>query len=89
MPCGGVVVMQSLPTRRTQQLPHAGESLALGFMGGSGGVNFEEVAAAALFFAPPDASRSTIENYGALHWTTAWPRLRDKLGEDDDAATGR
>jgi hypothetical protein len=126
-----VVVMQSLRTRRNQPLPHAGESMAMGFLGGSGGVNFEAVAAAAIFFAPLTASRDTVfdgigrgigrvavhelmheilgassghndldtnsyeygspdrhaQYYGALHWTSAWPRLRDKLGEDDGAAT--
>jgi hypothetical protein len=41
-------------------LPNAGESMALGFLGGSGGVSFDLVALKAIQYAPQGASRRTI-----------------------------
>jgi hypothetical protein len=109
--------------RRRGPLPNAGESMALGFMGGVGGVSFDAVTLKAVQYAPPRASRQQIiegigrgigrvavhefahqilnaaalhndadENsyeypspdraaqyYGELHWSTARPRLEQRL----------
>ena len=119
-----VAVMRSLPSRSNMALPHAGESLAMGFMGGAGAVDFEFVAFSAMHFAVPGAPRAAVvegigrgvgrvaihefmhqilgnaiahndqdinsyeygnperrsQYYGDLHWTTALPLLRQKLG---------
>jgi hypothetical protein len=119
-----VAVMRSLPPRDHMALPHAGESLAMGFMGGSGAVDFEFVAYQAVHYAAPGAPRTAVvegigrgvgrvaihefmhqilgnaiahndrdvnsyeygnperqsQYYGDLHWTTALPLLRQKLG---------
>ena len=53
-----VAVMRSLRDRGP--LPNAGESMALGFLGGSGGVSFDLVALKAIQYAPQGASRRTI-----------------------------
>jgi hypothetical protein len=53
-----VVVVRSL--LRRGPLPNAGESMPLGFMGGSGGVSFDLVALKAIQYAPEGASRQTI-----------------------------
>ena len=50
-----VEVLRSLPRRGP--LPRAGESLALGSLGGAGGVDFTFVAVLAVRYAPPGASR--------------------------------
>jgi hypothetical protein len=55
-----VAVLRSLPTRRNLDRPHAGESLAMGFLGGSGSVGFDFVAFEAVRFAAPDESRQGI-----------------------------
>lgn len=55
-----VRVMRSLPTAKNQALPRAGESRALGMLGGSGAVGFEFVAFNAIHFAPAGASRQTV-----------------------------
>ena len=60
-----VTVLRSLPTRRSTDRPHAGESLAMGFLGGSGAVGFDFVVFQAVHFASPDESRQdTIEGIG-------------------------
>jgi hypothetical protein len=41
-------------------LPNAGESVSLGWMGGTGAVSFELVSLKAIQYAPADASRQTI-----------------------------
>jgi hypothetical protein len=46
--------------RRRGPLPNAGESMALGFMGGVGGVSFDAVTLKAVQYAPPRASRQQI-----------------------------
>ena len=53
-----VAVMRSL--RGRGPLPNAGESMPLGFMGGSGGVSFDLVALKAVQYAPEGASRQAI-----------------------------
>ena len=53
-----VAVMRSL--RGRGPLPNAGESMPLGFLGGSGGVSFDLVALKAVQYAPDGASRQTI-----------------------------
>jgi hypothetical protein len=53
-----VEVLRSLPRRGP--LPRAGESLALGSLGGAGAVDFTFVAVLALRYAPLSASRQTI-----------------------------
>ena len=53
-----VEVVRSL--RAKGPLPNAGESMPLGFMGGSGAVSFDIVALKALEYAPPGATRKTI-----------------------------
>jgi len=55
-----VAVLRTLPSRGNRALPHAGESLAMGFMGGTGAVDFEFVAFTALHFAPDPAARPAI-----------------------------
>lgn len=119
-----VAVLRALPERDNMALPHAGESLAMGVLGGRGSVGFDFVAYQAVHYAPADAARADIiagigrgvgrvavhefmhqmlgvsnahddtdvnsyeygrpdrpsQYYGELHWTTALPRLRRKLG---------
>jgi len=53
-----VAVTRSL--RGRGPLPNAGESMPLGFLGGSGGVSFDLVALKAIQYAPQGASRQTI-----------------------------
>jgi hypothetical protein len=53
-----VEVVRSLRPR--SPLPNAGESMPLGFMGGSGAVSFDLVALKAIQYAPPGATRQTI-----------------------------
>jgi hypothetical protein len=53
-----VAVVRSLVRRGP--LPNAGESMPLGFLGGSGGVSFDLVALKAIQYAPDGASRQTI-----------------------------
>ena len=53
-----VEVLRSLPRRGP--LPRAGESLALGSLGGAGGVDFTFVAVLAVRYAPPGAPRQAI-----------------------------
>jgi hypothetical protein len=55
-----VQVLQSLPVRRNKQLPIAGESLALGLLGGTGTVGFDIVATKAIRYAPDGASRQRV-----------------------------
>ena len=55
-----VEVLQSLPVREHQPLPHAGESLALGILGGTGAVGFDIVALKAIQYAPISASRQRV-----------------------------
>jgi hypothetical protein len=55
-----VKVVQSLPVRPGQALPNAGESLALGALGGIGEIGFDIVSRRALFYAPTGASRGRI-----------------------------
>jgi hypothetical protein len=58
-----VVVVRSLAQTRSarrQRLPAAAESIAMGFLGGSGAVDFDMVTTAAVQFAPLDASRQEI-----------------------------
>jgi hypothetical protein len=55
-----VAVLRSLPTRLNQERPHAGESLAMGFLGGSGAVGFDFVTFEAVHLASPDESRQGI-----------------------------
>jgi hypothetical protein len=55
-----VQVVASLPARVHQALPKAGESVALGMLGGTGGVGFDLVALNAIRYAPAGASRQTI-----------------------------
>jgi hypothetical protein len=55
-----VKVVQSLPARNGQPLPNAGESLALGILGGTGAIGFDFVAREALHYAPAGASRRTM-----------------------------
>jgi hypothetical protein len=53
-----VAVMRSLRARGP--LPNAGESMPLGFMGGSGAVSFDLVALKAIQYAPSGATRQAI-----------------------------
>ena len=55
-----VAVLRSLPTRRNLDRPPAGESLAMGFLGGSGAVGFDFVAFKAVQFAASNESRRGI-----------------------------
>jgi hypothetical protein len=55
-----VRVRQSFERRRWQKLPIAGETFALGPLGGRSTVNFTEVLMAAIAHAPPDATRQII-----------------------------
>ena len=55
-----VRVMPMLPTGKNQALPRAGESLALGMLGGTGAVGFDFVSFNAVQFAPAGASRQTV-----------------------------
>jgi hypothetical protein len=58
-----VAVVQSLAARRSQNrinLPAAGESVAMGFLGGTGAVDADMVATEALYYAPPETSRYII-----------------------------
>jgi hypothetical protein len=55
-----VQVVSSLPPRSNQSLPKAGQSLALGMLGGTGAVGCDLVALNAIRYAPPGASRQTI-----------------------------
>jgi hypothetical protein len=55
-----VQVMASLPARAHSALPKAGESLALGILGGTGAVGFDLVALNAIRYAPEGAARQTI-----------------------------
>jgi hypothetical protein len=55
-----VQVMASLPTTAHSALPKAGESLALGILGGTGAVGFDLVALNAIRYAPEGATRPTI-----------------------------
>jgi hypothetical protein len=55
-----VRVRQSLERRRKQLLPNAGETLALGPLGGRSEVNFLEVVSAAIAHAPPGTTRPTL-----------------------------
>jgi hypothetical protein len=55
-----VQVMASLPARANAALPKAGESVALGILGGTGAVGFDLVALNAIRYAPDGASRQTI-----------------------------
>ena len=117
-----VGVLHTLPPRRRS--PNAGESVALGPLGGLGNVDFVLVALTAIRYAPPDATRPAVvegigrgigrvaahefghqilgadfahdkvdvnsyeypspdrasQYYGELHWTTAGPLLRQKMG---------
>jgi hypothetical protein len=53
-------VLQSLPVTMNQQRPSAGQSLALGFLGGTGAIGFDVVALEAIRYAPTGASRPRI-----------------------------
>jgi hypothetical protein len=53
-----IEVVRSLPARGP--LPNAGESMPLGFMGGSGAVSFDLVAIKAIEYAPAGATRQTM-----------------------------
>jgi hypothetical protein len=55
-----VAVLRNLPTRRNTDRPRAGESLAMGFLGGSGAVGFDFVAFEAENLASPNESRQGI-----------------------------
>jgi len=54
-----VAVVRSLPGRG-RPLPSAGESIAMGFMGGAGAVSFDLVSRKAVQYAPAGASRLTM-----------------------------
>jgi hypothetical protein len=119
-----IAVVRSLPNRASQALPRAGESIALGPLGGGGTVACDIIVRKAMQFAPDGATRVQLieavgrgvgrtavhelvhqmlgaagthndadpdsyehgssdrasQFYGTLHWTTALPLLRDKLG---------
>ena len=119
-----VAVLRSMPERQNKALPRAGESLAMGFLGGRGTVGVDFVAFQAVHYAPADGNRADIiagigrgigrvaihefmhqmlghsiadddvdpnsyeygrpdrrsQYYGELHWTSALPLLRKKLG---------
>ena len=53
-------VRQSLQRRPGQKLPNAGETLAMGPLGGRSGVDFTEVVMAAIAHAPPGALRQAL-----------------------------
>jgi hypothetical protein len=53
-----IQVVRSLPAKGP--LPNAGESMPLGFMGGSGAVSFDLVALKAIEYAPAGATREVI-----------------------------
>lgn len=55
-----VRVRRELERRRSQRLPNAGETFALGVLGPRSAVNFTEVVMAAIAHAPPGASRQTL-----------------------------
>jgi hypothetical protein len=55
-----VEVLQSLPVRMNQQLPNAGESLALGVFGCTGAVAFDLVALKTIQYTPTGASRQRV-----------------------------
>jgi hypothetical protein len=55
-----VRVIASIPARRNQALPKAGESIALGMLGGTGTVGFDIVSLDAIRYAPPGINRSAI-----------------------------
>ena len=57
-----VRVMPMLPTAKNQALPRAGESLALGMLGGTGAVGFDFVTFNAVQFAPAGASRQAVRD---------------------------
>jgi len=87
-----VAVLRTLPSRENRALPHAGESLAMGFMGGTGAVDFEFVAFSALHFAPDPAARpAVLEAVGrgigrvAVHELTH-QILGASIGHDDSDA---
>ncbi len=126
-----IAVVRSLPTRASQALPRAGESVALGPLGGGGTVACDVIVRKAMQFAPEGATRAQLiegvgrgvgrtaahelvhqilgasgthndtdldsyehgssdrasQFYGTLHWTTALPLLRVKLGAREPPAT--
>lgn len=53
-------VVRSLPARNTRAVPRAGESVALGMLGGGGTVACDVVARKAINFAPADARRQDV-----------------------------
>jgi hypothetical protein len=55
-----VRVRQSFERRRWQRLPIAGETFAMGLLGGRSAVNFNEVTMAAIAHAPPGATRQVL-----------------------------
>lgn len=55
-----IAVVRSLPTRTTRALPRAGESVALGILGGGGAVACDVVARKAVAFAPLGATRPDV-----------------------------
>jgi hypothetical protein len=55
-----VRVRRELERRRSQRLPNAGETFALGVLGPRSAVNFTEVVMAALAHAPPGTSRQML-----------------------------
>jgi hypothetical protein len=55
-----VAVVQSLPQRPDHPLPDAGESFAMGFLGGAGAVGFDVVAIEAAHYSPVNASRQRV-----------------------------
>jgi hypothetical protein len=55
-----VEVLQSLPEMMNQQLPNAGESLALGVLGGTGAVGFDLVALKTIHYTPAGTSRQRV-----------------------------
>ncbi|MGE3958019.1 MAG: hypothetical protein AB7H96_14965 [Vicinamibacterales bacterium] len=55
-----IAVVRSLPTRTTRAVPRAGESVALGILGGGGVVACDVVARKAIAFAPAGTTRSEV-----------------------------
>lgn len=55
-----MAVVRSLPARGSRVLPRAGESVALGMLGGGGTVACDVVARKAVIFAPDDAVRADV-----------------------------
>jgi hypothetical protein len=55
-----VAVLQSLKRSANRQLPATGESVAMGFPGGTGAVDFDMVTTEAIHYAASDASRQNI-----------------------------